>query len=103
LQNGKTGTDLDLTFRKKEDIITRRIAGETLLVPVYSDLANMESIFMLDAVAAFIWERMDGKKSLKHIRDNVLDAFDVKEERAETDISEFIKKLLDANLIVEAR
>ena len=94
---------LDLTFRKRDDIMTRRIAGETLLVPVYCDLENIENIFMLDEVAAFIWERIDGKKSLKHIRDNVLDSFDVKKELAEMDISEFIEKLLDAHLIVEAR
>jgi len=93
---------LDPIFRKKEEILTRRIAGETLLVPVSSDLANMERIFMLDTVAAFIWEQLDGTKSLKQIRDKVLDAFDVKKEQAETDISKFIGELLGADLIVEA-
>lgn len=93
---------MDPIFRKKEEILTRRIAGETLLVPVSSDLANMERIFMLDTVAAFIWEQLDGTKSLKQIRDKVLDAFDVKKEQAETDISKFIGELLGADLIVEA-
>ena len=77
-------TGLNSTFRKKEEIVTRRIGGEALRVPVYGDLANMARIFALDLVAAFIWEQLDGEKSLKDIRDGVLGAFDVKEEKAET-------------------
>jgi methyltransferase-like protein len=96
-------SDLSSRFRKKEDIVTRRIAGETLLVPVYGDLANMERIFTLDPVAAFIWEQLDGEKSLEDIRDGVLGAFDVKEEQAETDIFEFIEELLKADLIDQAK
>ena len=75
--------------------------GETLLVPIYGELANMEKIFTLDSVAAFIWEQLDGKKSLEDIRDGVLDAFDVKKEQAETDIFEFIDELLEADLDVQ--
>ena len=90
---------LSSRFRKQEEIVTRQIAGETLLVPVYGDLANMERIFALDPVAEFIWEQLNGEKSLKDIRDEVLGAFDVKKEKAETDIFEFIENLLEAELI----
>jgi methyltransferase-like protein len=96
-------TGLSSRFRKKEEIVTRQIAGETLLVPIYGDLANMERIFALDPVAAFIWEQLDGEKSLKDIRDGVLGAFDVKEKQAETDIFEFIEELLKADLIDQAK
>jgi len=92
-------TKLDSIYRKKENIVTRQIAGETLLVPIYGDLANMEKIFTLDPVAAFIWDQLDGTKSLKDIREGVIDAFDVKKEEAETDMSEFIDELLKARLI----
>ena len=86
-------------YRKKENIVTRQIAGETLLVPIYGDLANMEKIFTLDSVAAFIWEQLDGETRLKDIRDNVLDAFDVDKEQAETDMFEFIDELVKADLV----
>ncbi len=88
-------------YFKKEDVVTRQIAGETLLVPIYGDLANMERIFALDEVAAFIWEQLDGEKSLKVIRDGVIDAFDVKKDQAEIDISEFIDALVKADLIIQ--
>jgi len=93
--------DLNTTYRKKENIVTRHIAGETLLVPIYGELANMEKIFTLDPVAAFIWEQLDGEKSLKVIRDDVIDTFDVKKEEAETDISEFVNELVKEDLIIQ--
>ena len=93
--------DLNTTYRKKENIVTRHIAGETLLVPIYGELANMEKIFTLDPVAEFIWEQLDGEKSLKVIRDGVIDAFDVKKDQAEIDISEFIDALVKADLIIQ--
>ncbi len=94
---------LNSRFSKKENIVTRRIAGETLLVPIYGDLANMERIFALDPVAAFIWEQLNGERSLKDIRDEVLGTFDVNEEQAETDIFEFIEELLEAKLIEQRK
>jgi len=93
--------DLNKTYRKKENIVTRHIAGETLLVPIYGELANMERIFTLDPVAAFIWEQLNGEKSLEDIRDGLLNAFDVKKEQAETDISEFVNELVKADLIIQ--
>ena len=91
---------MNTKYRKKENIVTRSIAGETLLVPIYGELANMERIFTLDPVAAFIWEQLDGSKSLKDIRDGVLYKFDVGKEQVEADIAEFIDELLEADLIV---
>ncbi len=93
--------NLNMVYRIKENIVTRQIAGETLLVPIYGDLANMEKIFTLDPVAAFIWENLDGEKSLEDIRDGVLDTFDVEKEQAETDMFEFIDELVEADLIVQ--
>ena len=61
----------------------------------------MEKIFTLDPVAAFIWEQLDGEKSLKVIRDDVIDTFDVKKEEAETDISEFVNELVKEDLIIQ--
>ncbi len=93
--------NLTMKFHRKDDIVTRQVAGETLLVPIYGDLANMERIFSLDPVAAFIWEQLDGEKSLEGIRDSLLNAFEVEKEQAETDILEFIDELLGASLIFQ--
>jgi hypothetical protein len=87
-------------FRRGEQIVCRKVAGETLLVPVRGKLANMQQIFSLDPVAEYIWQELDGEKDLEDIQRGLLDTFDVKKEQAERDILEFIDELMEAGLIV---
>lgn len=93
---------LGKTFKKNKSIVSRKVADEMLLVPVRGHLADMERIFTLNPVAEHIWEQLDGERQMEEIRDSILDTFDVAEEEAEADISEFIGDLLTADLIVEA-
>jgi hypothetical protein len=89
-------------FQKTDNIVSRRIAGELFLVPISGDLANMQRIFALTAVAEFIWEKLDGRMNLDEIRRDVLGRFDVPEEQAEADIKEFVAELLNEGLAREA-
>jgi len=93
------GDMCDKIFIRNQDIVSRKIAGELFLVPVKGKLADMEKIFTLTAVAEFIWDRLDGQRSLDDIRNDVVARFDVKEEQADSDIREFIAELVEAGLI----
>jgi hypothetical protein len=91
----------DKVFKKKEDIVSRAIAGEMFLVPLRGTLTDMQKIFSLNPVAGFIWEKLDGRKSLRELRDDLLVTFDVKVGDANSDIQEFIANLLKEGLITE--
>ena len=88
-------------FIRNSDVISRKIAGELFLVPVKGKVADMENIFALTVVAEYIWDRLDGRKSLNEILNNVVDRFDVEHEQVESDIQEFIMELMGAGLITE--
>ena len=88
-------------FMRNSDVISRKIAGELFLVPVKGKIADMENIFALTAVAEYIWDRLDGRKNLNEILNNVVDCFHVEQEQAESDIREFIMELMGAGLITE--
>jgi hypothetical protein len=86
-------------YKKKEEIVARKIAGEMLLVPIHGKLADMQQIFALTPVAEFIWKQLDGKKDLIEIRDNILASFNVQKEVAEADLRAFMTQLSGAKLI----
>ncbi len=86
-------------FEKREEIVSREIAGETILVPIKGKLADMQRIFSLDGVGEYIWTQLNGKRSLKEIRNLVMEAFDVEKEQVKRDIREFVDELLEADLI----
>ena len=86
-------------FKKKKEIVSRAIAGETILVPISGKLADMQRIFSLNPVAEYIWHQLNGERDLQEIRNGVLETFDVQQKQADEDIQEFIAALLKEALI----
>jgi hypothetical protein len=91
-----------MIYRRKNDLLVRRIAGETLIVPIRGKLADMQRIFTLNPVAEFVWEQLDGRKDLEAIRAAVMAGFDVDEARAEADLRELVSQLVEADLVESA-
>ena len=92
---------MDARYRKNDNVVTREIAGETLLVPVHGELADMQRIFSLTGVGAFIWDRIDGSNSVADLCEGVLERFDVDAQTAEADTRALIRDLLENGLIAE--
>jgi hypothetical protein len=87
-------------YKKKDGVVTRTIAGETILVPVYGDIANMQKIFSVDPVAAFIWEHINGEKTCHEILTMIIEEFDVEMNVAKADLEDFLSSLKSAGLIL---
>ncbi|MBU2487769.1 MAG: PqqD family protein [Proteobacteria bacterium] len=79
-------------------VVARTIAGETLLVPIRGDLADMQRIFSVSPVAAFIWERLDGKMTCQDLAREVSEEFEVSLEEALPDVEAFAQRLVSAGL-----
>ena len=79
--------------------MTRQIAGETIIVPIRGKLADMQNIFAVNAVAGFIWERMDGQNTVDQLARAVAGHFEVHEDQARVDVLEFVNELSGAGLI----
>lgn len=86
-------------YERRQDVVTRKIAGETFLIPIRNRIADMQKIFALNPVGEFVWENLDGRSSLSGICSSVLDGFDVARETAMTDLADFIGQLEQAGLI----
>ena len=55
----------------------------------------------LNRVAEYIWQKIDGKKPLSDIGNELTAAFEVPEDLANADLVEFVWQLSEAKLIVE--
>ena len=91
---------MDQVYRRRDELVTRQIAGEAVIVPIRGHLADMERIFMVSPVAEYIWRQLDGQASLREIGEGIVAAFDVEPAQADADLREFIAELLAADLIV---
>ena len=89
-------------LRPAGEIVRREIAGETILVPVRGRTADMRRIFSLNPTAAFIWQRLDGKRNVSELLAELLDAFDAPPEDARADIEAFLTRALEEGLLEKA-
>lgn len=95
-------TDLELRYKRNENFVFRRIDDETILVPIKDNVGDMNCIYNLNEVGAFIWQNISCKHSMSDIKDLILSEFEVTESQAKTDLSEYIKQLEEIEAIVPA-
>ncbi len=91
----------DKIWRASENVITRKIADETILVPISGNLANMQRLFSINEVGAAIWALMDGEKNVRSIKQAIIKEFDVQEDQLDDDIYAFIENLRQSALVLE--
>ncbi len=80
-------------YARSPRIVGRRIAGEYVLVPLVTHGADLDAIYNLNAVAAFIWERLDGRTPGAAIVSALTESFEVTPARAQADYLEFLTRL----------
>jgi hypothetical protein len=86
-------------YAKDADLVTRCVAGETIIVPIKNKVGDLDSIYTLNEVGSTIWELIDGKNSIAQIVKAVHSAYEVTHEEAEQDTIEFLNLLEAACLI----
>lgn len=91
--------DATRVYRKAEGFVVRPVGREFVVVPVRSDVAELESVFTLNAVAERIWRLVDGTRRAGDIVDAIVAEFDVTEEAAASDVGEFLAMLEEARLV----
>jgi hypothetical protein len=80
-------------YAKESSIVSRKIAGEFILVPIRQKADDVDSIYTVNEVGGRIWELIDGQRTLGAIRDIIIDEFEVSNEQAEKDLIEFLQQL----------
>ncbi len=87
-------------YQKNPDVVYRVIAGEAILLPITRETQAAGRMLTLNEVGAFIWERLDGKRTLSEIAGEIGEEYEVEEETAEKDLRELIEKLEKMGAII---
>jgi len=90
---------LDEVFVRSDRIVGRRIADEYILVPLVGRGAELDSIYNLNRVGAFIWEKLDGASDGEAVVAALVAHFEVPRERAADDYRTFLAQLLSIDAV----
>jgi hypothetical protein len=80
-------------YTQNPDFIYRKIVEEMILVPIHKDTADLNSIFTLNEVGAYLWEHLAEPASFEDLKASLLGEYDVSAETAEADLVQFLGDL----------
>lgn len=86
-------------MKLKSTIILRKIAGETILVPVGEDAVRVNGLITVNEVGALICEQLKEEQTVEALVAAVTAQFDVDAQTARADIASFIHTLEENDLL----
>lgn len=87
-------------IKKSDNIVTRKIDGKIILMPLHKSSKDLNYIYTLNETASHAWDLFDGKSTMKDIKDSLCKTYDVDEGNAEKGLAEFVKDLRSIKAIV---
>jgi len=85
--------DLKSILSQSGSIVTRKTGNEYVLVPISNNIADMNSVYTLNETGAFLWEHIDGKRTVEEIINALIKEYDIDKQNAESDVLDFIDNM----------
>ena len=89
------------SYVRSESVVSRVIAGETLIIPVRKGVGDLASIYSLNEVASAIWKAIAGPCTTDEIVHSLETEFAGSREHMERDIEVFLHEMQSAGLVNE--
>jgi Coenzyme PQQ synthesis protein D (PqqD) len=86
-------------FTRSRSVVSRVVAGETLIVPVRGKVGDLASIYSFNSTGSLIWQLLDAPRSLPELIDAVESEYEVGQEQAQKDVTQFLNDLRSVGLL----
>jgi len=89
-------------YVRSDSVVSRVIAGETLIVPVRKGVGDLASIYSLNQVASSIWQAIARPLSKDEIVELIEQEFEGERQQVDQDVDAFLAEMHSAGLISTA-
>ena len=86
-------------FVRSQSVVSRRVAGETLIVPVRGKVGDLASIYSFNETGSLIWQSLESPKGLAELIGVVEQEYAIDHEQAKRDVKQFLNDMLSADLV----
>ena len=85
----------------KPGFMLREVAGCSVVVAVGAETLNFNGMINLNGSGTFLWKLLEKGASKEELLSSMLEEYDVDEDTAKRDISAFLNKMREAELLDE--
>lgn len=82
-----------------KELLKREVGGEAFLVPLGKTVYDSNGLFALTEVGSFIWDLLPGAETEEEILVKILAEYEVDEATARADLTEFLNKLRNMEIL----
>ena len=93
IDNRNIMTGLKSILSHSPSVVTRKTGNEYVLVPIANNIADMNSVNTLNETGAFIWEQINGKRTVEEIISILTEEYDIDKNTASEDVFSFIENM----------
>jgi hypothetical protein len=91
---------VEVHFVRNRAVVSRKIADETLIVPIRGGVGDLDSIFSLNPLGSDLWALLESGANQASLADWVVERYEVTHEQAIADIRDFMNDLEGAGLVI---
>ncbi len=92
---------VEMFMKLKPGYMLRNVAGYNVVVPIGEAALDFNGMINLNESGAMLWTMLENDTTEEDMTKALLDEYETTEEIARADVSLFIKKMREANLIDE--
>ena len=86
-------------FVRSRAVVSRVVAGETLIVPVRGKVGDLASIYSFNETGSLIWKLLDTPRTVGYVVGAVAEEYQVDTEKARQDVLRFLSEMRTVGLI----
>jgi hypothetical protein len=86
-----------------ESLAFRKIQNEYFLIPIRGSSKQKVLIYTLNKIGSFVWDLIDGKKTVDNILSKILERYNVTPSQARRDLNLFINHLSSQGFIFKVK
>jgi len=86
-------------YQRSQTVVSRQIAGETLVVPIRGKVGDLASIYSFNETGTLLWSALEQPKSLESLAALLCDSFAIGMDDARRDAGAFVREMEAAGLL----
>lgn len=86
-------------FVRNPDVVSRNVAGETVVVPICRGVADLDAIYTFNGVGTQLWMLLKENRTERELSAFVEQRFAIGPEQAQLDVRSFLAELQEVDLV----
>jgi len=84
---------------RSQSVVARVIAGETLVVPVRSNVGDLASIYSFNGTGTLVWQLLEAPQTVAELATAVAKEYQVEASQAQRDVEQFVGEMKSNGLV----